>query len=595
MSPEDLVDPNNRECCICLEDNKLDEKVVRLPCAHIFHASCIVDWLSNHSCTCPVCRYELPTDNPAYEAGRKERMKSRKPRYAMHELKRMRVSDLLALHRRPMASGFFEKKDLIQSLIDADWIDVIPSPKPVEYELGVLKGMKIRELKRTMEEAGVFFRREDVIEKSDMISVFENSGRLVLIKADSEPEYISIVIDDKRRLVDVGVGDTADTPDQNSIGNDATTTTENKSDGTIVETVRDDDDSFNNLEEDDGANANETRDQKRNASPPIVMFPNIDQEVDQESQGSNNNIEELVVDAEGCEPNLAASFEFVEEGTTFRDPDREAEEENQGSNVELVDTEGNGPDLAGAYEIVDRGNTISRVPDDEVEEESQGSNDIGFEPEGINPNLTAAATFDSVDRGTILRDPDEEVEEESQGSNVELETEIEGIEENLAAAFDLVDQGENLSSTFDHYTLRDLKTLARDLQVDLSGCIERGEMIDMFVSGGITGTPDASALSPLMFSSWNISQLRVVGSEINTDLSRCATADEMIEQILHVGNVERPYLRDYLRFLSPLTTKSISDLLAIARELQIYISDCLEKDDIIRRVITRAQQRIEVN
>lgn len=29
VAPEDLVDPNNRECCICLEENKLDDRVMR--------------------------------------------------------------------------------------------------------------------------------------------------------------------------------------------------------------------------------------------------------------------------------------------------------------------------------------------------------------------------------------------------------------------------------------------------------------------------------------------------------------------------------------------------------------------------------------
>ena len=81
VAPEDLIDPANRECCICLEENKLDDHVIRMPCAHIFHSDCIKDWLSR-SCTCPVCRFELPTDDPQYEAGRIERMKARKPRYA---------------------------------------------------------------------------------------------------------------------------------------------------------------------------------------------------------------------------------------------------------------------------------------------------------------------------------------------------------------------------------------------------------------------------------------------------------------------------------------------------------------------------------
>lgn len=35
VTPEDLVDENNRECCICFEAHNLGDKVVRLPCAHI--------------------------------------------------------------------------------------------------------------------------------------------------------------------------------------------------------------------------------------------------------------------------------------------------------------------------------------------------------------------------------------------------------------------------------------------------------------------------------------------------------------------------------------------------------------------------------
>ena len=65
-------------CCSVCSDRLVDGVVLtRLPCGHIYHISCIVPWL-NRNCTCPDCRYELPTADKKFEEGRKERMKDRK-------------------------------------------------------------------------------------------------------------------------------------------------------------------------------------------------------------------------------------------------------------------------------------------------------------------------------------------------------------------------------------------------------------------------------------------------------------------------------------------------------------------------------------
>ena len=69
--------PHNKTCSICCEEYEAQECISRLPCGHFYHPSCVEKWLWKH-CTCPTCRYELPTDDPDFEEGRMERMRARK-------------------------------------------------------------------------------------------------------------------------------------------------------------------------------------------------------------------------------------------------------------------------------------------------------------------------------------------------------------------------------------------------------------------------------------------------------------------------------------------------------------------------------------
>lgn len=60
----------NIVCAICKDEVVVNEKVKRLPCKHYYHGECIIPWLGIRN-TCPVCRYELPTDDLEYERHRR--------------------------------------------------------------------------------------------------------------------------------------------------------------------------------------------------------------------------------------------------------------------------------------------------------------------------------------------------------------------------------------------------------------------------------------------------------------------------------------------------------------------------------------------
>ncbi|KAI3629999.1 hypothetical protein MIR68_011434 [Amoeboaphelidium protococcarum] len=53
------------DCPICMDALK-SSTAVALPCGHIYHQSCVSQWLLNHSNQCCMCRYELDTEDSQY-------------------------------------------------------------------------------------------------------------------------------------------------------------------------------------------------------------------------------------------------------------------------------------------------------------------------------------------------------------------------------------------------------------------------------------------------------------------------------------------------------------------------------------------------
>ncbi|KAH9627283.1 hypothetical protein KSS87_001870 [Heliosperma pusillum] len=55
-------------CAICKDLLTIGTQVNQLPCLHLYHPVCILPWLRARN-TCPLCRYELPTDDINHEHG----------------------------------------------------------------------------------------------------------------------------------------------------------------------------------------------------------------------------------------------------------------------------------------------------------------------------------------------------------------------------------------------------------------------------------------------------------------------------------------------------------------------------------------------
>ncbi|KAH0943682.1 LOW QUALITY PROTEIN: hypothetical protein HID58_003319 [Brassica napus] len=56
-------------CVVCHVDGLTGEIGKKLPCGHCYHDNCILPWLETRN-SCPVCRFQLRTDDAEYERKR---------------------------------------------------------------------------------------------------------------------------------------------------------------------------------------------------------------------------------------------------------------------------------------------------------------------------------------------------------------------------------------------------------------------------------------------------------------------------------------------------------------------------------------------
>ncbi|KAK3017746.1 hypothetical protein RJ639_005062 [Escallonia herrerae] len=75
-------------CAVCKDTLSVGAVVNQLPCLHLYHPACILPWLSARN-SCPLCRYELPTDDKDYE----DRKRNSRSGMEIHEIRQMELND----------------------------------------------------------------------------------------------------------------------------------------------------------------------------------------------------------------------------------------------------------------------------------------------------------------------------------------------------------------------------------------------------------------------------------------------------------------------------------------------------------------------
>ncbi len=56
------LDEEQKSCVVCQEEFQDGQDVAHLPCIHIFHQKCLVEWLEQKK-TCPICQIEVDENN----------------------------------------------------------------------------------------------------------------------------------------------------------------------------------------------------------------------------------------------------------------------------------------------------------------------------------------------------------------------------------------------------------------------------------------------------------------------------------------------------------------------------------------------------
>lgn len=193
ITADDLLEEANKECAVCLDDQSLGKRACKLPCGHLFHKQCVASWLEKH-CTCPVCRFELETDDATYEAQRQQRMKSRKLRMRLDELQSKRVTELIELCRsfNIGTADCLDKKEIVDKLCKSGRIIITAGVPVMEMSSAEFSSKSVAQLKHLLLSFGI--STEGVLEKEELRQRLLSSERIILVESKNLEEDATIPV-----------------------------------------------------------------------------------------------------------------------------------------------------------------------------------------------------------------------------------------------------------------------------------------------------------------------------------------------------------------------------------------------------------------
>ena len=193
LTADDLIEETNKECLICLCEQEVGTISCKMPCGHIFHKICIADWLFKQ-CTCPVCRYEIETNSYHYEKIRKEKMKSRRVRVGIEELKRKTVGQLKTFCQDCQIDirDCYDKHEIIEKIANSSNVTVVDGVPQIEITESEFLRKPVGELKKMLLSFGI--STDGALEKVDLRTKLIESGRILLL-ADEKEDIPELEVD----------------------------------------------------------------------------------------------------------------------------------------------------------------------------------------------------------------------------------------------------------------------------------------------------------------------------------------------------------------------------------------------------------------